>query len=103
MHAAVDLDRLLQFSLSAAAETATAMVVGFLEFVRSTSSMVLAAASNFGFTGFSRDGSNGELMESAAGGATKVYDCCDMCGFTRRRRFVGGEMVEFWYCTRRCL
>lgn len=96
MHAAVDFDSLLQFTVSAAAETASAMVAGFLDFVRSTSSVVLAAASNVGFIGFSPDCSHGEMMEAAEGGEHKVSDCC---GFVTARRFAGGEMVEYWYST----
>lgn len=100
MHAAVDFDRLLQFTVSAAAavtEATAAMVAGFLDFVRSTSSMVLTAASNIGFIGFSPDCSNGGVMEAAVGGAGKVLDCCAFCGFTTGRRFGGGEMVNYWY------
>ncbi|KAG6414617.1 hypothetical protein SASPL_121990 [Salvia splendens] len=47
------------------------MVVGFFDFVRSTSSMVLAAASSMGF---SPDCGDGE-MEAAVGGGANAFDC----------------------------
>ncbi|XP_057766809.1 ubiquitin carboxyl-terminal hydrolase 18 [Salvia miltiorrhiza] len=97
MHAAVDFDWLLQFTVSAAAETAAAMVARFLNFVRSTSSLVLAVASNIGS---SPDRSNEGMMEAAVGGAAKVVDCCAFCGITMGRRFAGDEMVE--YCSASC-
>ncbi|KAL1557411.1 ubiquitinyl hydrolase 1 [Salvia divinorum] len=72
------------------------MVVGFLDFVRSTSSMVLAAASSIGF---SPDCGDGE-MEAAVGGAANAFDCCGFCGLAKGRRLAGGEMVE--YCSANC-
>ncbi|KAH6774297.1 ubiquitin-specific protease 18 [Perilla frutescens var. hirtella] len=96
MHAALDLDQLLQFLVS----EATAMAAAFLNLVRSTSSMVFAAASNFGLTGadFTPDFNDGEMMEAAVGGA--AVDCCAWRGFTPGRQLAGGEMVE--HCSESC-